>query len=118
MIKDGKMTSLGLSFETDGKLNIMCKEFELTRSQIIKLLIDMMDEIYTVSKTDLSKNEPLKIQSDGYGITLSTENIALLSESVQKATNKLKHGIIIIPPRTKKKLRLSRKRANNNKKKL
>lgn len=114
MIKDGKMTSLGLSFETDHKLNLMCKEFELTRSQIIKLLIDMMYEMYTVSKKidrSLSKNEPLKIQSDGYGITLSTEDIKDLSETIQKAINKLQHGIVIVPPRTKKKLRLARKRA-------
>lgn len=50
MIKDGKVTSLGLSFETWNKLNTLCHEFELNRSQIIKLLIDMLFEMYTVGQ--------------------------------------------------------------------
>lgn len=114
MIKDGKVTSLGLSFETWNKLNTLCNEFELNRSQIIKLLIDMLFEMYTVGQKidrSLSKNEPLKIQSDGYGITLSTDDIKDLSETIQKAINKLQNGIVIVPPRHKKKVRIARKRA-------
>lgn len=112
MIKDGRVTSLGLSFETDNKLNLMCKECQLSRSQLINFLINMMYEMYAVGKKidrSLAKNEPLKIQSDGYGITLSTDDIKDLSDTIQRAINKLQNGIVIVPPRTKKRLRLHRK---------
>jgi hypothetical protein len=112
MIKDGKVTSLGLSFQSWKKLEILCDEFQLNRSQIIKLLIDMLYEMYEVGKKidrSISKNEPLKIQSDGYGITLSTDDIKDLSETIQKAISKLENGVVIVPPRQKKKLRISRK---------
>jgi hypothetical protein len=112
MIKDGKVTSLGLSFETWEKLETLCKEFQLNRSQIIKLLIDMLFEMYEVGKKidrSISKNEPLTIHSDGYGITLSTEDIKDLSETIQKAVKKLENGVVIVPPKQKKKLRISRK---------
>jgi hypothetical protein len=113
MIKDGKLTSLGLSWETWNKLNELCDEFQLNRSQIIKLLIDILYEMYTVGQKidrSLSKNEPLSIQSDGYGITLSTHDIKDISETIQRAINKLENGIVIVPPVKKKRLRIARKR--------
>ena len=106
--KKGRLFSMGLSFESLKKLEILANDNNLTKSQFLKFCIDMMFEVRSISQKvehAIDQNEPLKIQADGYGLTLTTDHIKDLSDTIQNALNTLQNGIVIVPPKGKKDVR-------------
>ena len=111
MENNNRTLSFFVSNECFLKLEKLTKKYQLSKTELIKFLIEFfyeIDRLKTAMQTSIDKKEPIKIETDGYGFVLSDEHVQEFSETIQKAVSNLANGVQIVLPKGKKNLRFKR----------